>query len=528
MYKPIFTLLALLSSSILFAQPCTPASSAGCILDYISYFSLKGESGTEIQSPSACSVGSYSDYTASFAPVNLTRGYAYSGHLQTSNPDNYVTIWIDEDNDLVFEDQERLVHNLRPGSGKLLYGIYIPSLWSLGQHRMRVRLAYYSSAPAYATLTDPCNLITFSETEDYLVNITNAPGTSFVASGTAGACSNPAVVSIGTATNNNTAQFVQVRDSNNNYVCQIYPNGNTLGAVKTTLYLHNGPVRQDSKGISMIDRNITIEPEFQAVNTYNLRFFYLNSELYNLIAMPGSGVTSQFDLVMTKNQQVPCATQVNSSVPLGSLTYPTGFGSMNGDRFLDMTNLTSFSTFYLHGGSTALGNPAISLDAHPITLSLQQVDGAVDITWHATPDQLAGFELQRSENGTDFSTIYQTSAESGSQTFNYKDNPLFSNLWFYRVRMQLADGRVYFSAIQSWKNEKSQLDAIQLIQNPVSDNLSLQVNKESTVQIFNQMGQQVLKTLLTEGIQSVNIAQLASGSYVLVSGNQRIMFLKAN
>ncbi|QLH44463.1 MAG: hypothetical protein HWD58_01815 [Bacteroidota bacterium] len=46
--------------------------------------------------------------------------------MQTSNPDNYVTIWIDEDNDLVFEDQERLVHNLRPGSGKLLYGIYIP------------------------------------------------------------------------------------------------------------------------------------------------------------------------------------------------------------------------------------------------------------------------------------------------------------------------------------------------------------------------------------------------------------------
>ncbi|QLH44462.1 MAG: hypothetical protein HWD58_01810 [Bacteroidota bacterium] len=85
---------------------------------------------------------------------------------------------------------------------------------------MRVRLAYYSSAPAYATLTHPCNLITFSETEDYLVNITNAPGTSFVASGTAGACSNPAVVSIGTATNNNTAQFVQVRDSNNNYVCR--------------------------------------------------------------------------------------------------------------------------------------------------------------------------------------------------------------------------------------------------------------------------------------------------------------------
>lgn len=528
MNKTIFTLLTLLSSQFLVAQPCTPSSSAGCNLDYISYFSLKGDGGTEIQSPSACSAGAYADYTATFAPVTMSKGNCYTGFIQTSHPNDFITIWIDEDNDLIFEDQERLIHNLNPGNSKLLYGIFIPSSWSSGQHRMRVRLSYYASTPAYTTLTDPCNLITFSETEDYLVNVTNVGASYSVSSGLPGFCTEAAVVSIGTATNNANAISVQVKDSNNNFICNIYPSGNTLGHVKTTLYVHNGPVRQDSKGIHMIDRNFTIEPEFAPVSPYNLRYFYLNSELNSLIAQPGSGVTSQFDLAMTKNQQIPCATQVSSAVPLGSLIFPNGFGSTGSDRFVDMTNLTSFSTFYLHGGSTALGNPAISLDAQPINLNVKGNAENIILNWTASPDQSASFELQRSEDGIDFRTIHQIQSESGFHSFSYTDQVSVSDILYYRIRMQLADGRSYFSMIESYTKKNIQEDNIQLLQNPVTENLLVRFAKESNIRVFNSIGQLVLAKQVGEGIQSIPIGHLSAGMYSLVYGNQRLVFVKSN
>lgn len=528
MQKTIFTFLALFCSSFIWAQPCTPSSSAGCSLDYISYFSLKGDGGTEIQSPSACSAGAYADYTATFAPVTMSKGNCYTGFIQTSHPNDFITIWIDEDNDLIFEDQERLIHNLNPGNSKLLYGIYIPFSWSSGQHRMRVRLSYYASTPAYATLTDPCNLITFSETEDYLVNLTNVGASYPVSSGLPGTCIEAAVVSIGTATNNANAISVQVKDSNNNLICNIYPSGNTLGHVTTSLYVHNGPVRQDSKGIQMLDRNFTIEPEFAPVSSYNLRYFYLNSELNSLIAQPASGVTSQFDLTMTKNQQIPCATQVSSAVPLGSLIFPTGFGSSGSDKFVDMTNLTSFSTFYLHGGSTALGNPAISLDAQPINLNIKENSDNLILNWTAAPDQSASFELQRSEDGTYFRTIYEIQSESGFQSFSYTDQVSVSNVLYYRIRMQLADGRSYFSMIESYTKKSIQEDNIQLMQNPVRANLMLRIANESSIQVYNSIGQLVLAAKVGEGMHSIPVGHLSDGMYSLVSGKQRLVFVKSN
>ncbi|MEI2739664.1 MAG: GEVED domain-containing protein [Chitinophagaceae bacterium] len=310
---------------------CTPLYTTGCTSsDVISLFRIKGESSElNINTGTACNSSAYVDSTDHSVTIQMARGKSYWGQALCGFSDNYITIWIDGNDNGYFESTERLMSNLLVGATLTNFNLFIPLATPLGVHRMRVRNIYSGSAPT--TPTDPCNPYAYGETEDYNVEVT-AGGSSYTVStyAAAGACyTGGGVLTVNSESNNNT-NYVPLVDSTNSIIAQLYPQGNNLGRVSVSYYKHNAAVRQDLNGRYYLDRNITITTSVVPTAPYNLRLHFLNAELNALIAQPGSGVTSIFDLITTKNDDA-CLPALGNG---GAAYFPTGFGSIGGDRFL--------------------------------------------------------------------------------------------------------------------------------------------------------------------------------------------------
>lgn len=500
---------------------CIPSYTTGCSAnDTLGYFSLKGASGTVIynnRSPRCfASPNSYNDYTGTFPAVTLVRNESFSGFMQAGDPNDWVTMWIDGNDNGYFEDNERVMNNLSVGTTRKLYGLYIPSTTQLGMHRLRVRLIYSSTKPAAAT--HPCNPYQYGTTEDYMVNITNVGGGRSVSVGSPGNCIDIGATTIDALSNNNGSLPVFFLDSANNYVCAVYPNGNNFNQVLPSVYVHNGPVRQDVSGRYYLDRNISIAVDSQATAPYNLRYFFLNSELNALIAQPGSGVTSMLDLNMTKTTGNDCVTQYVQQSP--TLVVPTGFGSLGGDRFLDFTGLTSFSRFFLHGGAAVL---------LPVTLTelRGEVTGNSNTLYWATAQEQNNrkFVIERSADGVNFTAIGEEASKALNGTsstplsYTFVDASPLNGKAYYRLRLIDRNDRQTLSQIVTLLRGKGKFEIVDVRPNPTTGTLYFNLVGSSTgatVVVRSMNGTQVLRKQFTQPSNfSIDMSGLAGGLYIL-------------
>jgi len=109
-------------------------------------------------------VSGYTDYT--YMAVKQAPGGSFN-YSVTVNGFTAVTIWVDWNNDLTFGTEEQ-IGNFAAPAGTLTGTVTIPAGTPLGNYRMRVR-------SHNGTSTNPCDLITWSEAEDYTVTVANAP-----------------------------------------------------------------------------------------------------------------------------------------------------------------------------------------------------------------------------------------------------------------------------------------------------------------------------------------------------------------
>src|SRR5690625_962385 len=139
----------------------------------ISNVSLQGES-VNLDNDSQCSNGGNGDYTQLDNPDLLP-----GGTYEVSVSSDYffllgqnIRIWIDYDNDGVFDDSEEIGNTNGSGmhnSGTNSFTFTIPADIQEGLHRMRVRLVSHDG------YIDPCGEEFSGETEDYNVSILPAP-----------------------------------------------------------------------------------------------------------------------------------------------------------------------------------------------------------------------------------------------------------------------------------------------------------------------------------------------------------------
>ncbi len=499
---------------------CVPTTTTGCgSSDRISLFRLKGESSELlINSGAACNATAYVDTTDHPVVIDLARGKTYWGQTLAGTTGDYLTLWLDANDNGIYESSERIMNNLLMSSttpGNI--NVFIPLGTALGNHTLRARLVYYgSTAPTIPT--DPCASYTYSETEDYRVNIVSS-GSSYAVSSYAstGTCyAGAGQLTVDTESNNN-SNFVPLVDSNNNIIAQLYPQNNNLGTVSVGYYKHNAGVRQDAGGRYYLDRNYTITVTRQPASSYNLRLHFLNSELNALIAQPGSGVTSVFDLSATKNGDA-CLAAIGTGGTGGVLYPPTGFGSIGGDRFLDFTGLNGFSSFYLHGGATPI----------PVTLTnfnVQRTAGVNKVTWTTSQEiNTSHFIVEHSTDGRNFSPIAQVTAAGNSSTprnYSYNDINPARGINYYRLRIVDRDNTNKYSAIRSVRNEG--VADITVYPNPVKDLMKVEINADKAdkgqIIISDVNGKliysQNINIIQGNNILPVNTSSMANGAYII-------------
>ncbi len=141
---------------------CMP--SADCSFgDGFQLFSLE-----EINNASGCE--GYADFTNLVA--NLEPGTTYDLTVTTGYGDQYVSVWIDYNDDGTFTTDELVVDNhiIAPGQGAGSYtetfDLTVAANATMGEHRMRAKSNWDAPVPS-----DPCETTQYGETEDYTANI---------------------------------------------------------------------------------------------------------------------------------------------------------------------------------------------------------------------------------------------------------------------------------------------------------------------------------------------------------------------
>lgn len=139
---------------------CIPSSNCQ-VGDGIDDFSLN----TIVHIASGCSPGGYGDFTN--MQTDLIAGGSYPMSVSSNFGDQYLSVWIDLNDNAVFDIVERLITDMLLPYANTTFTdtLNIPGNANTGLHRMRVRTRWDS------TCLDPCIAYVYGETHDYMVNI---------------------------------------------------------------------------------------------------------------------------------------------------------------------------------------------------------------------------------------------------------------------------------------------------------------------------------------------------------------------
>ena len=169
-------------SIISFASTTATVANAFCAstlvncsaFDTIDSFILIGEEGTKIYDlATGCSSNSYRKLTSMSATLYVGSTYYIIATTQRST-NEYISVWIDFNDNSIFEPTENLANILYNGTANTPVTITIPSIGAggtLGVHYMRAVASNSNSALSSCANSN----VAYGETHDYSVNITTSP-----------------------------------------------------------------------------------------------------------------------------------------------------------------------------------------------------------------------------------------------------------------------------------------------------------------------------------------------------------------
>lgn len=341
-----------------------------------------------------------------------------------------------------------------------------------------------------------------------------------IASGRVNACYVTPSVEINSSNNN---RWVPLVDSTGDVVAEINANGNNLGVISSSFYLHGGPVREDGNNRLYLNRNFTITPENQPLTPVSLRLYITETEfgaLKNATNSLGqsSGISVPEDVLIFKNND-QCVSAVSGTlnpVPLsGSLNY-------NGYGYMLTASISSFSSFYLTNATGA------ALPVTMVNFTGKREGDIVTLRW-TTEDEynLLNYTLERSVNGLSFQKVADINPRNslGTQDYIYLDSIgsiQASKHIYYRLKYTELDGSFNFSRtlmipVDVRKNR------IAIYPNPANNELSVSLTTDKKGKAFYEINNVYGQVLLTgvwelnDGTQTkwLDIARLKSGVYYL-------------
>jgi hypothetical protein len=174
-------------------------------------------------------------------------------------------------------------------------------------------------------------------------------------------------------------------------------------------------------------------------------------------------------------------------------------------------------------GRMAIGSISFPLPLKFVGISAIVENSSVRVKWKTANEiSVENYNLQRSSDGVNFSTIASINAKNGDfQTYEYLDLNAPSSKLYYRICSNDFDGKKSYSGIVVVKLDNTQ--KILLMNNPVRSNIQLSTqNIPSSVyfyELVNSIGQMCKKgSFSCEGstLVTITVSDMKAGAYTLV------------
>ncbi len=198
---------------------------------------------------------------------------------------------------------------------------------------------------------------------------------------------------------------------------------------------------------------------------------------------------------------------------------------------LSVSGIKSFSPFAI-GSQFSLLESGFPLPLDLLSFNGRNTTAGAKLTWiTANEKDVAGFEVERSEDGKNYNRISQVAAKGTASgeteaTYSYTDatKPSVSKC-YYRLKMLDIDGSYKYSNIVVIKNSLESTPAISLYPNPATgDDVFVQLNgfnaKSLEVKIITVTGQILYHNMidaasLNAGVVPVSVKKLPAGAYYM-------------
>jgi uncharacterized repeat protein (TIGR03803 family) len=311
----------------------------------------------------------------------------------------------------------------------------------------------------------------------------------------------------------NANKWVAFTNTTGEAVAEINANGNVLGTVSITYYVHDGPVRKDGSNNPYLDRNIAIRSQFAPSSPVTVRLYIRRTEFETLKNTPGSGIVGVGDLAVFKNSD-NCSPVLNApatQIPSSAETWA--------NDYVYTVSIPSFSSFYFGVRTlTTLPVRLLSFEGEKQTTSNK-------LTWKATCTGNVDFVVQRSTGGISFSDIgmVMAFAQDCDNPFGFEDAAPAQRS-YYRLKMKEQNGEFTYSSVILLDRTASITRDVRISPNPASGDAVIRITSDRagvfTYQLVDMAGRvlQTGKRQIQPGItlQSLQSGQLPAGVYQVV------------
>jgi hypothetical protein len=303
------------------------------------------------------------------------------------------------------------------------------------------------------------------------------------------------------AANNNLYRWVPLLDGSGNIVAEIYPAGNSLGIVSSFLNVNSGSVRTTNGGRYYLDRNLTITPASQPTSSVQVRLYVKSSEVTTLGTVDPT-VTSLTNLRISKNNDA-CG---NFTGAAAAYLTPTSATYSSGGLLQFSTS--SFSSFYLSGGTAALPVQFLDIQAH-------RGSDRNYVDWRTgSEENLMSFDVERSSDGLVFERLGVIAAKGGDGMYQWIDASIANGVQYYRIKSMSKGGEVSYSKTVRVVTSADMV-SIQAYPNPVSEKLTVEISgaQDGMLELVNATGQVLQRITVTSSRTDMQFSALAPGVY---------------
>jgi hypothetical protein len=157
-----------------------------------------------------------------------------------------------------------------------------------------------------------------------------------------------------------------------------------------------------------------------------------------------------------------------------------------------------------------------------LSFTVERMNDAALLKWQTASEKNTKlFIVQRSSNGsawTDLGSLNAVGESKQTTSYSYQDKNPLPGMNYYRIKSVDIDGKTDYSLIKSNRFLKEQKLFSVLNNLSATNRISIQVNKDANIALYNSYGTVLWIKKFSQGVQTISFNQNSKGVYWLVAG----------